>query len=98
MLFHLYAFQLLVVQKINSPSEASLDIGVFGIFFPAVHTREQAELAVKQPVIRNTTVRLTTSLPAYGKKSLKRSWYWGINDYHAKAECGLSIQRESYWQ
>ena len=34
-------------EELISQAKQVLDVGVFGIFFPAVHTREQAELAVR---------------------------------------------------
>jgi len=33
-------------EELIAQAKQVLDVGVFGIFFPAIHTREQAELAV----------------------------------------------------
>ena len=74
-------------EELIAQAKQVLDIGVFGIFFPAVHTREQAELAIK-----------ATRYPQYngapdfepaglrGRNPSNAVWYWGINDYHAKAD------------
>ena len=64
-----------------------MDLGVFGIFFPAIHTREQAELAV-----RATRYPQYNGVPDYepaglrGRNPSNAAWYWGIDDYHAKAD------------
>ena len=34
-------------EELIAQAKQVLDVGVFGIFFPAIHTREQAELAVR---------------------------------------------------
>ena len=74
-------------EELISQAKQVLDVGVFGIFFPAVHTREQAELAVR-----------ATRYPQYngasdfepaglrGRNPSNAAWYWGISDYHAKAD------------
>ena len=74
-------------EELIAQAKQVLDIGVFGIFFPAVHTREQAELAIK-----------ATRYPQYngapdfepaglrGRNPSNAVWYWGINDYHTKAD------------
>ena len=64
-----------------------LDVGVFGVFFPAVHTREDAELAV-----RATRYPQYNDAPDYEPRGLRGRnpstavWYWGISDYHARAD------------
>lgn len=64
-----------------------LDVGAFGVFFPAIETREQAELAIR-----------ATRYPQYngaddfepeglrGRNPSNAAWYWGIRDYHARAD------------
>lgn len=64
-----------------------LDVGVFGVFFPAVHTREQAELAIRAmryPQYNGAADYEPTGLR--GRNPSNAAWYWGINDYHAKAD------------
>ena len=74
-------------EELIAQAKQVLDIGVFGIFFPAVHTREQAELAVKA-----TRYPQYNGAPDYepaglrGRNPSNAVWYWGINDYHAKAD------------
>ena len=74
-------------EELIAQAKQVLDVGVFGIFFPAIHTREQTELAVR-----------ATRYPQYngvddyeprglrGRNPSNASWYWGIRDYHAKAD------------
>ena len=74
-------------EELIAQAKQVLDIGVFGIFFPAVHTREQAELAVKA-----TRYPQYNGAPDYepaglrGRNPSNADWYWGINAYHAKAD------------
>ncbi len=64
-----------------------LDVGVYGVFFPAVHTREDALLAV-----RATRYPQYNDAPDYepaglrGRNPSNAAWYWGVGDYHAKAD------------
>lgn len=74
-------------EELIAQAKQVLDVGVFGIFFPAIHTREQAELAV-----RATRYPQYNGVDDYEPKGLRgrnpsnASWYWGIRDYHAKAD------------
>ena len=74
-------------EELIAQAKQVLDVGVFGIFFPAIHTREQAELAV-----RATRYPQYNSAPDYeptglrGRNPSNAVWYWGIRDYHAKAD------------
>lgn len=64
-----------------------LDVGAYGVFFPAIENREQAELAVR-----------ATRYPQYngaddfepaglrGRNPSNAAWYWGIRDYHERAD------------
>lgn len=64
-----------------------LDVGAYGVFFPAIENREQAELAVR-----------ATRYPQYngaddfepaglrGRNPSNAAWYWGIRDYHDRAD------------
>lgn len=64
-----------------------LDVGVYGIMFPAVHNREQAELAVRAmryPQVINAPDREPAGLR--GRNPSNAVWYWGISDYMAKAD------------
>ena len=74
-------------EELISQAKQVLDVGVFGIFFPAIHTREDAELAV-----RATRYPQYNDAPDYEPKGLRgrnpsnAQWYWGIRDYHVKAD------------
>lgn len=74
-------------EELIAQAKQVLDLGVFGIFFPAIHTRDQAELAV-----RATRYPQYNGAPDYeppglrGRNPSNAVWYWGINDYHAKAD------------
>ena len=74
-------------EELIAQAKQVLDVGVFGIFFPAIHTAEQAELAIR-----------ATRYPQYngaedyepiglrGRNPSNAMWYWGTRDYHAKAD------------
>ncbi len=74
-------------EELISQTKQVLDVGVFGVFFPAIDTREDAELA-----IRATRYPQLNGAPDYEPKGLRgrnpsnATWYWGIRDYHAKAD------------
>jgi 4-hydroxy-2-oxoheptanedioate aldolase len=74
-------------EELIAQAKQVLDVGVFGIFFPAIHTREDAELAV-----RATRYPQYNGAPDYEPRGLRgrnpsnAQWYWGIRDYHAKAD------------
>ena len=74
-------------EELIAQAKQVLDVGVFGIFFPAGHTREQAELAV-----RATRYPQYNGAPDFepaglrGRNPSNAAWYWGVSDYHAKAD------------
>ena len=74
-------------EELIAQAKQVLDVGVFGIFFPAIHTRDDAELAV-----RATRYPQYNGAPDYeptglrGRNPSNAQWYWGIGDYHAKAD------------
>ena len=74
-------------EELIAQAKQVLDVGVFGIFFPAVHTREQAALAV-----RATRYPQYNGAPDFepaglrGRNPSNAAWYWGVSDYHAKAD------------
>jgi 4-hydroxy-2-oxoheptanedioate aldolase len=64
-----------------------LDVGVFGVMFPSINNREQAELAVRAtryPQLNGADDFEPAGLR--GRNPANASWYWGIPDYHAKAD------------
>lgn len=64
-----------------------LDVGVYGVFFPSIGTKEQAELAV-----RSTRYPQYNGVEDYepaglrGRNPSNAAWYWGVRDYHARAD------------
>lgn len=64
-----------------------LDVGTYGIMFPAIQNREQAELAV-----RATRYPQVNGVDDYepqglrGRNPSNAAWYWGVRDYHARAD------------
>ncbi|MDP4745780.1 MAG: aldolase/citrate lyase family protein, partial [Porticoccaceae bacterium] len=64
-----------------------LDVGVFGVMFPSVDNREEAEIAIKAmryPQLTNAEDFEPRGLR--GRNPANASWYWGIPDYHQKAD------------
>lgn len=64
-----------------------LDVGVYGIMFPAIHNREQAELAIRAtryPQRIGAPDREPAGLR--GRNPSNAVWYWGIPDYMARAD------------
>ena len=64
-----------------------LDVGVFGVMFPSVDNREETEIAIKAmryPQLTNAEDFEPRGLR--GRNPANASWYWGIPDYHQKAD------------
>jgi len=64
-----------------------LDVGAFGVMFPSVDNREEAENAIKAmryPQLIGATDFEPRGLR--GRNPANASWYWGIADYHQKAD------------
>jgi 4-hydroxy-2-oxoheptanedioate aldolase len=64
-----------------------LDIGVFGIMFPYVETRAQAERAVRAmryPQPRGS--QYFEPAGVRGSSATIASWYWGVSDYSQRAD------------
>ena len=64
-----------------------LDVGAFGIMFPAINDRAQAEIAV-----RATRYPQINDAPDFdppglrGRNPSNAVWYWGVQDYHSRAD------------
>ena len=74
-------------EELIAQAKQVLDVGVFGIFFPAIHTREDAELAVRAtryPQYNGASDYEPTGLR--GRNPSNAQWYWGIRDYHTRAD------------
>lgn len=64
-----------------------LDVGVYGVFFPSIGNREQAELAVsatRYPQLNGAGDFEPEGLR--GRNPSNAAWYWGVRDYHGKAD------------
>ncbi len=64
-----------------------LDVGAFGVMFPAIDDRAQAELAVRAmryPQLNGAADYEPAGLR--GRNPANAVWYWGIRDYHARAD------------
>ncbi len=74
-------------EELISQAKQVLDVGVYGIMFPAIHNREQAELAVRAmryPQLNGAADAAPAGLR--GRNPSNAVWYWGIPDYIAKAD------------
>lgn len=64
-----------------------LDVGVFGVMVPSVNNRAEAELgvrALRYPQLIGADDFAPAGLR--GRNPANASWYWGIRDYHEKAD------------
>jgi len=74
-------------EDVLSQTKQALDVGAFGVMFPSVNTREQAEMSV-----RATRYPQLNGAPDYepaglrGRNPSNAVWYWRISDYHARAD------------
>ena len=64
-----------------------LDVGVFGVMYPSIDTREEAERAV-----RATRYPQVNGAPDFepaglrGRNPANATWFWGVRDYMARAD------------
>ena len=64
-----------------------LDVGVFGVMYPSIDTREDAERAV-----RATRYPQVNGAPDFepaglrGRNPTNATWFWGVRDYMARAD------------
>jgi len=64
-----------------------LDVGVFGVMYPSIGTREQAEHAV-----RATRYPQSRGVPDFepaglrGRNPANATWFWGVGDYMQRAD------------
>ena len=73
--------------EIIAQAKQVLDVGTYGIMFPAIQNREQAELAVRAtryPQINGVDDYEPQGLR--GRNPSNAVWYWGVRDYHARAD------------
>jgi 4-hydroxy-2-oxoheptanedioate aldolase len=74
-------------EDLLSQAKQALDVGAFGIMYPSINTAQEAEMAV-----RATRYPQYNGADDYEPKGLRGRnpsnavWYWGVNDYHARAD------------
>jgi len=64
-----------------------LDVGAFGVMYPSISTRAEAELAVRAtryPQLKGAQDYEPNGLR--GRNPSNAIWYWGVTDYYAKAD------------
>lgn len=65
----------------------ALDVGAFGVMFPSVNNAAEAEMAIRAsryPQLRGAEDFEPAGLR--GRNPSNAVWYWGIRDYHARAD------------
>lgn len=74
-------------EDVLSQVKQALDVGAFGVMFPSVNNAEEAEMAIRASRYPQLTGAEDFE-PAglRGRNPSNAVWYWGIRDYHAKAD------------
>ena len=75
--------------EVRRQTAQALNAGVFGVMYPSISTREEAEYAVRamrkpQPYGTPASEREPVGLRALG--SGDANWYWGVRDYTQRAD------------
>jgi 4-hydroxy-2-oxoheptanedioate aldolase len=74
-------------EDILAQAKQVLDVGVFGVMYPSISTREQAETAV-----RATRYPQQRGAPDFepaglrGRNPANAAWFWGVNGYEQRAD------------
>ncbi len=64
-----------------------LDVGAFGVMFPAINDRAQAEIAVRATRYPQINQAQDYDPPGLrGRNPSNAVWYWGVQDYHSRAD------------
>ncbi len=74
-------------ENVLSQVKQALDVGAFGVMFPSVNTAAEAEMAIRAsryPQLNGADDYEPAGLR--GRNPSNAVWYWGISDYHAKAD------------
>jgi len=74
-------------EDVLSQVKQALDVGAFGVMFPSVNNAAEAEMAIRASRYPQLT-GADDFEPAglRGRNPSNAVWYWGIRDYHAKAD------------
>jgi 4-hydroxy-2-oxoheptanedioate aldolase len=74
-------------EDILAQAKQVLDVGAFGVMYPSISTRAEAEMAVKAtryPQLKGVADFEPNGLR--GRNPSNAVWYWGVNDYYDKAD------------
>lgn len=74
-------------EDVLSQVKQALDVGAFGVMFPTVNNAAEAEMAIRAsryPQMNDAVDYEPAGLR--GRNPSNAVWYWGIRDYHAKAD------------
>jgi 4-hydroxy-2-oxoheptanedioate aldolase len=74
-------------EDVLSQVKQALDVGAFGVMFPSVNNAAEAEMAIRAsryPQLNGADDYEPAGLR--GRNPSNAVWYWGVRDYHAKAD------------
>jgi 4-hydroxy-2-oxoheptanedioate aldolase len=74
-------------EDLLSQVKQALDVGAFGVMFPTINTAAEAEMAIRAsryPQLNGAADFEPAGLR--GRNPSNAVWYWGVRDYHAKAD------------
>ncbi len=74
-------------EDVLSQVKQALDVGAYGVMFPSVNNAAEAEMAIRAsryPQLSGADDYEPAGLR--GRNPSNAVWYWGIRDYHAKAD------------
>ena len=74
-------------EDVLSQVKQALDVGAFGVMFPSVNNAQEAEMAIRAsryPQLNGADDYEPAGLR--GRNPSNAVWYWGIRDYHARAD------------
>ncbi len=74
-------------EDVMAQAKQVLDVGVFGVMYPSINNRAEAEMAVRAtryPQLNGAEDYQPQGLR--GRNPTNAAWYWGIDDYVEKAD------------
>lgn len=74
-------------EDLLAQAKQALDVGAYGIMYPSVSNAEEAEMAVRAtryPQLNGAADYEPRGLR--GRNPSNAVWYWGVRDYHARAD------------
>ncbi|NQV68973.1 MAG: aldolase [Pseudohongiella sp.] len=74
-------------ENVLAQAKQVLDVGAFGIMYPSVNTADEAEMAIRAtryPQLNGADDYEPAGLR--GRNPSNAVWYWGIDDYHPRAD------------